>query len=141
MEAGDLVNTVVERLLTSDGRHRRHWHRRETLPGCIYRTMKSIVRDYWRRQQIPMIVISEGAAGHRADPDPETQSIAREELLGVLKALGDDDNTAAIALALASGHSPAEIRKNFSLTETGYDSALKRIRRRLLKHQSSGGRK
>jgi DNA-directed RNA polymerase specialized sigma24 family protein len=135
MEAGDLVNTVVERLLTPDGQHCRHWHRKETLVGCIYRTMKSVVRDYWRRQQIPMVAINEAAAGHHADPDPEAQSIAREELLSVLRTLSDEDNTAAIALRLAGGDSPAEIRKRFNLTATAYDSALKRIRRRLVKHQ------
>ena len=109
IEPGDVINTVVERLLTRDEGHRRHWHRKETIAGCIYRTVKSIVRDYWRRQQIPMIAISNGAAGHRADPDPEMQVIARDELLEVLKTLDDDDNTAAIALALATGDSPAEI--------------------------------
>jgi DNA-directed RNA polymerase specialized sigma24 family protein len=138
MEPGDVINTVVERLLTRDKDHHRHWHRKETIAGCFYRTMKSIVRDYWRKQQIPMIAISDGAAGLRADPDPEVQLIARDELLEVLKTLGDDDNTSAIALALASGDSPDEIRKRFGLTETGYDSALKRIRRRILKHKKSG---
>jgi hypothetical protein len=36
------------------------------------------------------------------------QVIARDELLEVLKTLGDDDNTAAIALALATGDPPAD---------------------------------
>jgi hypothetical protein len=140
MESGDVINTAVERLLTRDEDHRRHWHRKETIAGCIYRTVKSIVRDYWRRQQLPMIAVSDGAAGHRADPDPEVQVIARDELLEVLRTLGDDGNTAAIAVALATGDSPAEIKDRFALTETGYDSALKRIRRRILKHKRFEGR-
>lgn len=139
MEPGDVINTVVERLLTRDGKYGRHWHRKETLTDCFHRTMKSIVRDYWRRQQTPMVAISDTAAGHQPDPDPEVQMVARDELLQVLKALGNNDNTAAIALALASGSSPAEVRKHFELSETGYESALKRIRRRLLKHKMSGG--
>jgi DNA-directed RNA polymerase specialized sigma24 family protein len=140
MEPSDLINTVVERLLTRDEEHRRRWHRKETLSSCLYRTMKSIVQDYWRRQQLPLIAINDTAAGYHADPDPEIQSIAREELSEVLKALGDDHNTADIALDLATGHSPHEIREKYALTETDYDSALKRIRRRLLKHKASGGR-
>jgi DNA-directed RNA polymerase specialized sigma24 family protein len=139
MEPNDVINTVVERLLTRNEKYGRQWHRKETLADCFHRTMKSIVRDYWRHQQIPMVAISDTAAGHQADPDPEMQLVAREELLQVLKALGNDDNTAAIALALASGSSPAEVRKHFNLSKTGYESALKRIRRRLLKHETSGG--
>lgn len=139
MEPGDLINTVVERLLTRDGMHGRHWHRKETLSDCFRRTMKSIVRDYWRRQQSPMAAISDAAAGHRADPDPEMQIVARDELLAVLNTLGKDDGTAAIAMALASGASPEEIRKQFDLSETEYNSALRRIRRRLMKHRTSRG--
>jgi DNA-directed RNA polymerase specialized sigma24 family protein len=139
MESGDVINTVVERLLMRDGRYGRHWHRKETLTDCFHRTMKSIVRDYWRHQQTPMVAISDTAAGHQADPDPEVQLLARDQLLQVLKALGTDDNTAEIALALAGGSLPAEVRKHFELSETGYESALRRIRRRLLKHKMSGG--
>ncbi|WP_316171403.1 MULTISPECIES: hypothetical protein [unclassified Bradyrhizobium] len=140
MEPHEVINTVVERLLTRDGKYGRHWHRKETLTDCFHRTMKSIVRDYWRRRQTPMIAISDTAAGHQAEPDPEVQMAARDELLQVLRALGDDDNTAAIALALASGNSPAEVRKRYGLSEIGYESALKRIRRRLAKHKMSGDR-
>lgn len=139
MEPRDLINTAVQRLLTRDEQGGRHWHRKETLPDCIYRTMKSIVRDYWRRQEIPMIAVSASAAGLREEPDPEMQTIARQELLAVLKTLGDDNNTSDIALALAGGYSPDEIRNKFGLTETDYESALKRIRRRILKHKASGG--
>src|SRR5688572_22989509 len=48
LQPGDVINTVVERLLTRDGKHGRHWHRKEAFSDCISRTMKSIVRDYWR---------------------------------------------------------------------------------------------
>jgi DNA-directed RNA polymerase specialized sigma24 family protein len=140
MDPGELINTVVERLLSRDGEHVRHWHRKEIFASCLYRTMKSIVRDRWRRQQIPIIVISEEAAGLRSDPTPEAQLIARQELLEVLRILGNADNTSAIAVALASGHSPDEVKQRFGLTQTDYDSALKRIRRRILRHKASGGR-
>jgi RNA polymerase sigma-70 factor (ECF subfamily) len=129
----ELVNTVVERLLTRDGDHGRHWHRKETLTQCFERTMKSIVRDHWRHRQVTMTAVSDGAAGLREFPDSETQLIARQELDAVLTMLSDDGQTSAIALA------PAEIRKQFGLTETEYDSALRRIRRRILKRKSSGG--
>jgi RNA polymerase sigma-70 factor (ECF subfamily) len=139
MDPGELINTVVERLLIRCGRHGRHWHRKEALADCFYRTMKSIVRDYWRRQKTPMVAVSAGAAGLQTDPDPELQLIARDELQELLKALDDANDTAAIALAIASGSSPAEIRRRFGLSETDYDTALKRIRRKILKHKTSGG--
>jgi len=138
LDPGDLINTVVERLLSADRDQRRHWHRKETLGACIYRTMKSLVRDHWRRQQLPLTPISDRVAGVGEDPDPETQLIARQELLSLLTALSDEKETSAIALALANGHSPADIRQRFRLTETEYDSALKRIRRRMLKYKVSG---
>jgi DNA-directed RNA polymerase specialized sigma24 family protein len=135
LEVDEVINTVVERLLTQD----RHWHRKETIAGCFYRTMKSIVRDFWRRQQIPMVAVSDGAAGLQTDPDPEVQLVARDELSEVLKALGNDDNTAEIAVALANGDSPTQVRKRLGLTETSYNSALRRIRRRILKYKKSTG--
>jgi DNA-directed RNA polymerase specialized sigma24 family protein len=140
MDPGDLIHTVVERLLIRDGDHGRHWHRMETLAECIYRTMKSIVRDHWRRQQIGMTAISAGAAGLQEIASPEVQLIARQELRAVLASLDDSHESAAIALALASGHTPAEVRQQFRLSVTGYESALKRIRRGILKHTASGGR-
>lgn len=139
LQPRDVVNTVVERLLTRDGKRGRHWHRKETFSDCISRTMKSIVRDYWRRQQIPMIAINEVAAGHQGDLDPEVKLVARSELRELLNSLDDADNTAAIAVAIASGDTPADIRKRFGLSETDYDSALKRIRRRILKYKTSKG--
>jgi RNA polymerase sigma-70 factor (ECF subfamily) len=135
LEAKELINTVLERLLTRDGDRRRHWHRKETLAGCVYRTMKSIVRDHWRRLQIPMHAINDSAAGLQSEPNPEVQLVARQELLEVLRTLDDSENTAAIALELASGHSPGEVKKRFGLSDTDYDSALKRIRRRILRYK------
>jgi RNA polymerase sigma-70 factor (ECF subfamily) len=137
LEAKELINTAVERLLTRDGDRRRHWHRKETLAACIYRTMKSIVRDHWRRLQTPMHAITDSAAGLREDPDPELQLMARQELLEVLRTLDDSNNTAVIAVEVASGHSPAEVKKRFGLTDTDYDSALKRIGRRIRKYKEA----
>jgi DNA-directed RNA polymerase specialized sigma24 family protein len=138
IEPGDLIHTVVERLLTPEGEHVRHWHKLETFRHCLYRTMKSIIRDYWRRQQIHMTAINDTAAGLRTDPDPEAQVVARQELQRVLQSLEDDLDTSNIALSVASGYAPAEVRERFGLTQTGYDSAMKRIRRKIAKYEASG---
>jgi len=136
----DLVNTVVRGLLTPSGDPgRRRWHSLETLPACFERTMRSIVRDYWRRQQNPIVPISETAAGLREIPDPEKQILARKELDGILCALDDDKGTQDIALAQAMGESAAEIKKRFNLTDTVYEAAHKRIYRVVQRWKSSGG--
>jgi DNA-directed RNA polymerase specialized sigma24 family protein len=135
MGPGDLVNIVVELLLSQ----RRHWHRQETLSACFYRTMNRVRQDYWRREQQAMVAVNEAAAGRRDDPGPERWLSAREELERILELLSDDQNTCAIALAVANGETPAAIRERYGLTETAYDSALKRIRRKLMKEKASGG--
>jgi DNA-directed RNA polymerase specialized sigma24 family protein len=135
MGPGDLVNTVVRLLLME----RRHWHRQETISTCFYRTMNSVRQDYWRREQQEIVGVNDAAAGLRYDPGPERRASAREELERVLKLLSDDRNTCEIAVAMASGEKPAEIRERLGLTETEYDSALKRIRRKLMKDRAPGG--
>jgi hypothetical protein len=138
LEWRDLVNTVVRGLLTPEGEPgRRRWHRLETLPACFDRTMKSIVQDYWRKQQNPIIPITDTAVGLREIPDPEKQVLAQKELKGILCALNDDKGTQDIALAHALGNSRAEIKKQFNLTETAYETALKRVQRAVRRWKSS----
>lgn len=152
LDEGDLVNTVVERLLTPG---RRRWHRKETIFGCLGRTMKSIVQDWWRRQQIVEIVTEADAPflqdedgdetgiidrARSDDADPERLLMARQALEEVFAALKDDNNTLEIALALANGDKPEEIRYAYDLTETDYDTALQRIRRVRKKLRTPGGR-
>jgi hypothetical protein len=140
LEWRDLVNTVVRGLLTPEGEPgHRGWHRLETLTACFDRTMKSIIQDYWRREQNPIVPINESAAGLRDTPDPERQTAARSALNAILDALDDDKGTQGIAVAHALGKSPAEIKKEFNLTDTAYESALKRVQRAVHRWKNSGG--
>lgn len=151
LSAGDLVNTAVERLLAG----RRHWHRKETIVGCLARTMKSVVRDWWRRKQAIEITAEadalfveddngeETGIVDRAasdDADPERALIARRAFDELKAALQDDKNTWEIALARAQGETPEDIRYAYDLTETEYDSALKRLNRALKRLKASGDR-
>jgi hypothetical protein len=133
-----LVHMIVTRLLTPEGKHRRRWHRKETMLACFNRTMKSIIQDYWRGAQNPITAIDDIAAGLHYVPDPERQVIARNELVKILSALDDDKHTRDIALARAQGESRAEIKKRFALTDTAYETALKRIQRAVQKRASGG---
>jgi hypothetical protein len=121
----DLVNTVVERLLTPTGQRRRRWHRQETISACFARTMRSIVWDWWRRRQIVNFVAIGGDDGDTVisrvpspGPDPERELMAQQALDEVFTMLKDDKNTLEIALALASGGKPGEIRERYHLTQT-----------------------
>jgi DNA-directed RNA polymerase specialized sigma24 family protein len=151
LDAGDLVNTAVERLLLG----KRHWHRKETIVACFGRTMKSIVKDWWRRKQMVEIVTEADAPlvededgdetgvvdrARSDDADPERVLIARRALDEVRAALEDDKDTWEIALAVAVGETPEDIRYAYELTKTQYDSALKRIRRALTRVRPPGDR-
>jgi DNA-directed RNA polymerase specialized sigma24 family protein len=117
---------------------RRRWHREETFMACLDRTMKSILRDYWRRQQVPIVAVNDIAAGLRDAPDPEREAAARDELADISKALDDDKHTLEIAMARGRGDTPANIKSQFGLSDTEYASALKRLQRVALKRRSSG---
>jgi RNA polymerase sigma-70 factor (ECF subfamily) len=136
----DLVNTVVAGLLAPESeRRRRRWHRLERFPACFDRTMKSIVRDHWRREQSPIVPINEAAAGQGEASDPEKKAAARMELDALLNALDDHRDTWKVAWLRAQGYSPVEIKRLLNLTDTDYDTALKRIRREVLRRKAAGG--
>jgi DNA-directed RNA polymerase specialized sigma24 family protein len=130
----DLLHEAVARLLEG----RRRWHRKETFTACLERTMKSIVRDHWRGQLNSIVAINDVPDGPSNAPDPERNALARDELADVLKALDDQKHTLEIAIGLARGDTAAEIKSRFGLTNTEYASALKRVRREVLKRRSSG---
>jgi DNA-directed RNA polymerase specialized sigma24 family protein len=142
----DLLHTVVERLLEG----RRHWRIDETLVQCLARTMKSLARDWWRRQE-RVSIKSEAALGETDAnvmaavvddaPGVERAIIARQELDEIEALLKDDKNTLEIAQFLAEGEKPAEIREALGLTQTQYDATLKRIVRARKKiHKAGEGR-
>ena len=135
----DLVHTVAERLLAKEGKHRRRWHKKEIFSACFERTMKSIVRDYWRGEQNAIVPIDGAAAGLREAPDPERQAMAREELGNIRDLLQDDKNTLEIAMALAGGETRAEIIERLHLTDTEYETARKRVSRKLMRQKITGG--
>jgi hypothetical protein len=91
------------------------------------------------KRRSPIIPITDAAAGLREIPDPEKQVLAQRELREILSALNDDKGTQDFALARARGHSRAEIKKQFNLTDTTYETALKRIQRAVQRRKSSGG--
>jgi RNA polymerase sigma factor (sigma-70 family) len=144
LAAEDLFHMSLERLLAGQ----RRWRRDESLAHCIARTVKSLVMDWWRRQErVPIRNETDlgkedaakvEAATHDA-PSVERALIARQELEEIMAVLKDDKNTLEVAMMVAEGESPAEIRTAYGLTQTQYDTVLKRIVRARKKMQKTGG--
>jgi DNA-directed RNA polymerase specialized sigma24 family protein len=133
LTAEDLFNTAVERLLDSG---RRHWRRDETLGQCVARTMTSLAKDWWRRRKRVSIqpesrlgkADSQAMAIAKDDtPGADRMIIAQQEFREIKALLKDDKNTLEIAMLLAEGETPADVREAYGLTQTQYDSLLKRI--------------
>ena len=95
--------------------------------------MRSLVQDWWRREQRPVVAANDTSAGLREEPGPHRTSAARQALADLSTILKDDKSTLEIALAIAAGQTPAELRAHYHITETEYDTVLKRIRRALQK--------
>jgi len=140
----ELFQTAVERLLEG----RRHWRKDEDLVQCFRRTMTSLVKDWWRRQERVSIraEFKLGEADTHAmnvakddTPCADRIIIARQELEEIKGLLKDDKNTLEVAMLLAEGEAPAEVRDAYGLTQTQYESALKRIVRARKKARGTGG--
>ncbi|MBF0333386.1 MAG: hypothetical protein HQL40_07025 [Alphaproteobacteria bacterium] len=141
----DLLNTAIERLLEGE----RRWRRGAPLLAVIRGILRSLSMDWWRREDLVRISLEADLAladGERpgvitgaVDPSPgvERQLIAKQEMESLREAFGEDEIAWEIVLALAGGESPQEIRYAYELTQTQYDSALKRIWR--LKRKLTGG--
>ena len=144
--AEDLFHTSIERLLEG----RRRWRKDESLAQCVARTVKSLVMDRWRRQKRVSIRaetdLGEAEAGALEAtaydvPSVERVLIARQEVEEIKAVLKDDKNTLEVAMMVAEGESPAEIREAYGLTQTQYDTLLKRIVRARKKMQKTGGKR
>ncbi|HYH23369.1 MAG TPA: hypothetical protein VD995_32540 [Azospirillum sp.] len=151
--AEDLLHTAIGRLMAGQ----RKWKRGVPFLAVIRGTLRSLAMDWWRGVETAKVLpeadlafqadededdVQLGVIDRAADayPDAEQQLIARQELEAVKAAFQDDKMTWEIALALANGDSPETIRYAYDLTETQYDSALKRIWR-LKRTLSPGGGK
>jgi DNA-directed RNA polymerase specialized sigma24 family protein len=140
----DLFHTSLERLLEG----RRRWRKDETLAQCVARTAKSLVMDWWRRQERVSIKLATDL-GNADTAELETATdnapsslrvlIAREELEAIKALLKDDEKTLEVTMMLAEGEKPAEVREAYGLTQTQYDTVLKRIFRARKQMRNIGG--
>jgi RNA polymerase sigma-70 factor (ECF subfamily) len=144
IEWADILNETIMRALSGT----RRWPHGVPIISFLAWSMRSVCDEYWRktRRERRVIVSSEGTrttwppdqADEAPDADPE-RTAAAVQMLAVLDALFAQDETALKIIAgLEDGLSAAEIRLRYGLSETEYDSARKRMRRTLLRHNLRG---
>jgi RNA polymerase sigma-70 factor (ECF subfamily) len=144
VEWADVLNETIMRALSGT----RRWPPGVPIISFLAWSMRSVCDEYWRktRRERRVIVSSEDTrttwppdqADEAPDADPE-RTAAAVQMLAVLDALFAQDETALKIIAgLEDGLSAAEIRLRYGLSETEYDSARKRMRRTLLRHNLRG---
>lgn len=136
----DLLNEAVLRAL--DGARR--WPPGVPLVAFLAWTMRSVGDQHWRRLRLERRLLAPETAVDetRPDgpPDPERIAAAAQALARLDALFARDAVVLGILAGLAAGLSPSEIRRRNGLTETGYASARRRMRRALLRDALGGGR-
>jgi RNA polymerase sigma-70 factor (ECF subfamily) len=146
VEWADLLNETVLRALNGS----RRWPAGVPLLSFLALTMRSICDEQWRRVRRERRVLVETGIADRdlaalqtdesPDADPERVAIAIQTLASLDRLFARDEIALKIIAGLANGLSPAETRSRNALTETDYDTARKRMRRALLRHNLGGSK-
>lgn len=145
LDGMDLLNEAVLRLL--DGSRSRPPHM--ALVVVLATGMRGVAHDHWRkmRRERPVLVPSgDGADSAARQPDlsptadPERVTAAVQALAEIDRLFAGDAVAVQIIAGLAEGLAPEEIRRRFAIGGTAYDSARRRMRRALLRHDGDGGR-
>lgn len=133
LEWKDLLNDAIRRVL--DGTRR--WPRDVPFVMFMREVMRSLASEAWRRQvranvAEPESDESDPLAGLADDrPDPERTAIAHDLVEKLKGQLSGDDVALAIIAGIAEGQSPVELQRAAGLDPIQYESARRRIRRRV----------
>lgn len=136
----DLFHEAVSRTLSGD----RRWPRRVPFVVYLRECMRSIAHEELRqRLEGPVTIEAEilplGAPteqdliGGAIDPSagPEQRLAASQAIDAILNAFSDDQGAKDVLSGLAEGLTPDEVCASSGMTRTQFESAQKRIRRRL----------
>jgi len=131
LEWSDLLHQAVERAL--DGSRR--WPFAVPFPVFLREVIRSLASEA-RRVQNRMISgdgVSEALLTGLAtdEPDPEEVAIGRDMFAALERLFAGDDVALGILRGLVDELSPAEIQTRLKIDQTHYDSARRRIRRRI----------
>ncbi len=140
----DLLNAAFERLL--DGS--RKWDKTKVgFMGFLFGAMRSIA-NHWLRKKVspteaPVLasaLIKEDEDGNLSDPteefaseapDQATMLVYQKTLEQINDACADDEEIQMVLEGFKEGLDPAAIRELWSLSQTQYNTIVRRMRRRL----------
>lgn len=136
VEWSDLLHDAIVRAL--DGT--RHWPSGVPIVAFLANIMRSIEYDHRRQAALEKAWRNE-VGDNFMTADLEDGVIAAQSLGAIFEFFAADTTVARILEGLAHGRSAHEIRTQYQMSETEYDSGRKRLRRALLKLEPDGGRK
>ncbi len=136
----DLLQEALTRVLVG----RRRQPQGVTVVAFLAGVMRSLKSEHWRRAQgrpdsREALGVDRAPGAPReiepVDPlqDPVRALVARQALAGIERLFHGDAEALQIIAGLGDGQSPEQIRAACGLTKTDYDSARKRMRRKLLR--------
>ncbi|WP_162136955.1 RNA polymerase sigma factor [Magnetospirillum molischianum] len=137
----DLLQEAIRRIL--DGQ--RTVPSDQPFVACLMQVMRSIA---WASRKRLRAVAKEAELVQMEDtvpsptPTPEQEAASNDACARlnevIVDMFGDDDEAQAVLMGRVDGMTPAEIKAAFGMNQTTYDTALRRIRRRVAKHFPKG---
>ncbi|WP_315785422.1 sigma-70 family RNA polymerase sigma factor [Bradyrhizobium sp. SZCCHNPS1003] len=136
----DVLHEAILRVL--DGS--RVWPLGVPILAFLSGVMRSICDDYWRRvrseQRLLVSRDDPGQYGVPNDPvdelaDPERVAVAVAGLAEVFRLFAGDPAVLQIIDGLANGLTARDICRAYGISDVDYDTARRRMRRALLRHQ------
>ncbi len=136
----DVLHEAIVRVL--DGS--RVWPFGVPILAFLSGVMRSICDDYWRRvrheQRLLVSRDDQSRGGSLADPvdevsDPERVAVAVASLAEIFRLFAGDPIALKIIDGMANGLAAREICSAYGISALDYDTARRRMRRTLLRHQ------
>ena len=137
----DVLNEAIVRVL--DGS--RPWPAGVPLLAFLSGIMRSICDDHWRRLRREALTrpgdVADLAATAEDTPGPERTLAAAQALGEIDRLFAGDLQVLKIIAGLSEGLTASEICRLYEMTERDYDTARKRMRRALVRHGLTWGRR
>ena len=136
----DVLNEAIVRVLGGS----RARPRGVPILAFLSGVMRSICDDYWRRvryeQRLLVSRDDQTESGVPVDPadeaaDPERLTVAAEALADIFRLFAADATALKIITGMANGLAARDICKVYGISTLDYDTARRRMRRALLRHQ------
>lgn len=136
----NLLKEAIENVLSGS----RKWPSDVNFTTFLYNVMRSMADGYRKKQQRMFQLLDNEVSGNeRGNPEDQLIEAEHEKLVQAkYKEIWDlfsgDNIVEGILLGREENLSPMEIQKHFDISETQYASALRRMRRKLLKTYPEG---